>query len=160
MKNLQAKEEIQRIHWMFIVHDKSIFFLIPTFNLSYCNEYLGIRYSNFHRPKSLSFRIIRGDDKIKIYAVLDELLCGQHFSQQLLTNYGFLSILDLSCMRFSLKMSWNVLQWVPFSTIKIFDGLSRGQQFSQQVLTRPEFFHNLILCIWVLEFKCIDNLLH
>ena len=70
--------------------DKSTFFLIPTFNLSYCNEYLGIRYSNFHRPKSLSFRIVRGDDKIKIYAVLDELLCGQHFSQHLLTNYGFL----------------------------------------------------------------------
>ena len=45
--------------------DKSIFFLIPTFNLSYCNEYLGIRYSNFHRPKSLSFRIIRGMIKSK-----------------------------------------------------------------------------------------------
>ena len=41
--------------------------------MSYCNEYLGIRYSNFHRPKSLSLRIVRGDDKIKIYEVLDEL---------------------------------------------------------------------------------------
>ena len=120
-----------------IKNDKSTFFLIPTFNLIYCNEYLGIRYSNFHRSKSLSFRIVRRDDKIKIYAVLDELLCGQHFSQQLLTNYGFLFILGLSCMRFSLKMSWNVLQWVPFWTIKIFDGLSRGQQFSQQVLNYP-----------------------
>ena len=47
------------------VPDKSTFFLIPTFNLSYCNEYLGIRYSNFHRAKSLSFRIVRGMIKSK-----------------------------------------------------------------------------------------------
>ena len=152
---------MEKTKYLALIIDKSTFFLIPTFNLSYCNEYLGIRYSNFHRPKSLSFRIVRGDDKIKIYAVLDELLCGKNFSQHCLVGqlWIFVNFRPLS-MRFSLKMSWNVLQWVPFWTINIFDGLSRGQQFSQQVLTHLKFFHNLILCIWVLQFKCIDNLLH
>ena len=36
-----------------IHYDKSTFFLIPTFDLSYCNEFPNIPYSNFERPKSL-----------------------------------------------------------------------------------------------------------
>ena len=57
-------------------------------------------------------------------------------------------------MRSSLKMSWNVLQWVPFSTIKIFDGLSRSQQFSQQYFAY-EFFNSNVLttCYINLRFE-------
>ena len=61
--------------------DKSTFFLIPTFNLTYCVENLGFQHSNFQRPESLQLSIVQTNCKIKKYSILDGLSCGQYFSQ-------------------------------------------------------------------------------
>ena len=55
------------------LRDKFIFFLIPTFNLSYCVENPAFQDSNFHCPKYLSDRLVRRNDEIKIYTVFYKL---------------------------------------------------------------------------------------